>query len=264
MRIRMLPVGRLLAILGGTIAFGAACGSTTPTITSPSLPTLVVTTWQFFSPTVAPGGTNTSTFTVAASSTVSVTLGSIVPVNGNQPAGTSMRLVLGTPASGGGCTATSTQTVTPSLTQQIQATLAAGTYCVNVTDVGGLPGPSAVLVRVAISNGTPSNNTVVTGTEFFTSTLGRNGAVTHEQVFTYGGAVSVTLTSVGTDNSNTVGLAFGIWDGTACRVQTSVNTTAGTNAQISTNVDAGSYCVRLLDLGTLTSLTLFSIATVHP
>jgi hypothetical protein len=76
--------------------------------------------------------------------------------------------------------------------------------------------------------------------------------------------VTISLTSVGTDASTTVGLAFGIWDGTACRVQTSLNTTAGTGPQITTTVDAGSYCLRLLDLGTLTSTTLFTVVTVHP
>ncbi len=255
-------MSRLAAVLGGLCALSTACGRDT-SITTPSLPTPVATTFQYFSPTLTPGGTNVSTFTVSAASTVSVTLGSIVPVGGDQPAGTTLRLVLGTP-SGGGCTATSTQNVAPALAQQIQSALQAGTYCVSVTDVGGLPGPSVVLVRVAIAAGASQTNTITTSTDFFQSSLGRGGAVTHQEIFNYGGPVTVILSSVGTDNSTTVGLAFGIWDGTACRVQTSVNTTAGATAQITTTVDAGSYCLRLLDLGTLTSTTLFTVVTTHP
>jgi hypothetical protein len=72
----------------------------------------------------------------------------------------------------------------------------------------------------------------------------------------------VTLESAG----STVGLGVGLprVTGGGCRLGVSVTTGGGSAPQITTQADAGQYCVQVFDLGTLTDLIPFTLKIDHP
>jgi hypothetical protein len=72
----------------------------------------------------------------------------------------------------------------------------------------------------------------------------------------------VTLTAAG----DTLGLGVGLprVTGGGCRLGMSVNTAPGSTPQISTQADAGQYCVQVYDLGTLTEPVGFAVKIDHP
>ncbi|MGE3273954.1 MAG: hypothetical protein AB7O67_02505 [Vicinamibacterales bacterium] len=72
--------------------------------------------------------------------------------------------------------------------------------------------------------------------------------------------VTATLTAAG-PSGTVVGLGFGIPDtnDAHCHVYSSLETPAGGEPQLSHAVEAGTYCVMLWDLGTLTEPIAFSI-----
>ncbi|MDO8678873.1 MAG: hypothetical protein Q7R30_09965 [Acidobacteriota bacterium] len=80
------------------------------------------------------------------------------------------------------------------------------------------------------------------------------------------GVVSVTLTAAGPPSTVALGLGVGIprSDGGGCLLSQSVITPAGPAAQLSTAVDAGDYCVKVFDGGTLTELVTVTVALTHP
>jgi hypothetical protein len=123
---------------------GAACGgsdNSTPNFVTPT-PTLI--TEPAFTGTVQVGGTDNHTFTTTASGTLSVTLTAAGP-----PATIFMGLGVGTPSGttcvllSGGSTATPAGT-----TPQLSGTIAAGSYCVSVFDIGNQTAPVTYSVTV--------------------------------------------------------------------------------------------------------------------
>jgi hypothetical protein len=128
----------------------------------------------------------------------------------------------------------------------------------------------AVAVSVALmlaacgSNNTPTTptNTSTTTTENWSSVLAPGGASTRSFTVNAAGTIAVTLTVAGT----TVGLGVGLprTSGGGCRLGVAVNAVPGTTPQISTQADAGQYCVQVYDLGTLTDPTGFALKIDHP
>jgi len=80
------------------------------------------------------------------------------------------------------------------------------------------------------------------------------------------GSASITLTQVGPPAGLEVGLGVGIpqASGSGCYLTQSVQTGASSSPQLTVPVDAGVYCVRVYDLGTLTSPTAFTLTIVRP
>jgi hypothetical protein len=74
--------------------------------------------------------------------------------------------------------------------------------------------------------------------------------------------IAVTLTVAGA----TVGLGVGLprTSGGGCRLGVTVNAAPGTTPQISTQADAGQYCVQVYDLGTITDPVGFALKIDHP
>ena len=108
---------------------------------------------------------------------------------------------------------------------------------------------------------TPTTTTVV-----FSSNLAMGGSSTRSFEVTRAGIVSATLTGVGNSDTLKVGLGIGIplADGTGCVLSRSVETVAGTTAQLELDVDTGKYCLQIYDPGTLTGVVAFSINLVYP
>ena len=114
---------------------------------------------------------------------------------------------------------------------------------------------------------TPTTPTTPTGptTDTFSSVLTGNGGRTSHAFKASGpGTVSVTLTNLGAPV--TVGLGLGIpnANGSGCNLNTTVDATASATAQITSNIDTGTYCVELYDTGKLRADVSFAVRIVHP
>ena len=112
------------------------------------------------------------------------------------------------------------------------------------------------------STATSPSTTTTAGPETWTSVLAPGGTSSRSFTVKAAGTISVTMTSAGT----TVGLGVGLprVTGGGCRLGVAVNAAASTTPQISTQADAGQYCVQVFDLGTLTDPIPFSLKIDHP
>lgn len=130
------------------------------------------------------------------------------------------------------------------------------------------------LVAAAIVNGAcnetanPTAPSAATSpvTIVYDSQLYPRGGASRTLAVGQSGTVVLTLTSVRPDQSVELGVGLGIprADGGGCHLSQSVSAVSGSAAQLSANVDAGTYCVKVFDLGTLANEVSFSITIVHP
>ena len=138
---RMKPF--LLTLLAFALTM-AACSSSDPTstVTSPS----ATTTTEMFTGTVEPNfSVDFHSFSVAQTGSVSVTLTAAGP-----PATIFMGVGIGTPSATTGAVISDDSTIAPaSATAQLTGTLATGSYCVQVYDVGNQAAPVTYSVTVA-------------------------------------------------------------------------------------------------------------------
>jgi len=122
----------------------------------------------------------------------------------------------------------------------------------------------ALMIAACGSDNTPTtpSNTSTTISENWSSVLAPGGASTRSFTVNSTGTIAVTLTVAGA----TVGLGVGLprTSGGGCRLGVTVNAAAGTAPQISTQADAGQYCVQVYDLGTITDPVGFALKIDHP
>ena len=130
----------LLIVLGLS---AAACGGSTPTTPSNTTP---APSADFFGGTLSTMGSVPNTFIVSTSGTVEVTLLTLTTGAGNA-SGVPIALGLGT-LSDTTCLPTTTVSATAALKAQLTTTLAAGTFCVNVADPGGVTEDLSFTLRV--------------------------------------------------------------------------------------------------------------------
>jgi len=113
------------------------------------------------------------------------------------------------------------------------------------------------------SDNTPTtpSNTSTTMTENWSSVLAPDGASTRTFTLNTAGTIVVTMTA-----GPTAGLGVGLprTSGGGCRLGVSVNASPGTTPQISSQADAGQYCIQVYDLGTLTDPVGFALKIEHP
>ena len=78
--------------------------------------------------------------------------------------------------------------------------------------------------------------------------------------------MSLTLSALGPPEDLIVGFGVGIpqASGSGCYLTQTVLAGASSSPQLTVQVDAGVYCVRLWDLGTMTSPTAFTVTIVRP
>jgi hypothetical protein len=187
--------------------------------------------------------------------------------SGGLPVTRSVGLALGTPAEGETtCPHTIDRRATPALTAQIRTERTAGTHCVEIYDVGGLGSDVDFAIRAIV---TPVTNTATpaeaAGVDLFSSILTTQGSASRTVAASRSGMISTTLTSASPPNL-TVALGLGIprSDGSGCHLTTAANTLTSASAIVSSTVDAGDYCVKLYDPGSLPSNVNFTLATTHP
>ena len=130
-----------------------------------------------------------------------------------------------------------------------------------------------VLVALAALAGSCGSTTTVTTPTAITITETYSGTLIPASagVFTFttltGGAVISTLTTLGPDNTKTVGFSLGTYSGTVCTVILD-NIAATQGFQFTANTSSiGTYCVRIYDNGSTTTDAVpytFTITVAHP
>ena len=104
-----------------------------------------------------------------------------------------------------------------------------------------------------------------TVTETLNGTMAPKGTAIRTFVARQAGTVTVLLSK--TDPSMTLGLGVGIpaATGSDCKFSQTVNTQAGTAAQLSVGVDPGTYCAGAYDLGNVgSSGVVVTVTVTHP
>ena len=109
----------------------------------------------------------------------------------------------------------------------------------------------------------PTAPTPVAVTEQFMGDLNPNGGRTHPFVVLQAGTVSARLTALTPDDTLTVGLSIGTWNGQVCQIilrndAALLNTTVVGAAQ-----QTGQFCVSIYDVGRLTASTDYQIDVTH-
>jgi hypothetical protein len=132
----------VLAMVAAASASAACGGGSSTPVTAPT-GNLVTDT---FTGTVQIAGQDFHPFTVTTGGTINATL-----VSAGPPPTITMGLGIGTPSTTGVCSLLSGAygAYQPSTTAQLNGTLAAGTYCIEVFDVGNAAGPITYTVTVA-------------------------------------------------------------------------------------------------------------------
>ena len=115
---------------------------------------------------------------------------------------------------------------------------------------------------------TPSA-TVGPTTELFEGTLVQKGSAFFSFQVQQTGDVDLMLASVtssaapGSISNVTLGMAIGVPSGTDCTIQNAAPASAGLTSQLVVNMTPGLYCVRVYDIGNLTSSIKFAVRIVH-
>jgi len=117
--------------------------------------------------------------------------------------------------------------------------------------------------KSSVSTTTP---TTTQTTETFSGTVAVKGSNAHNFSVSAPGAVIVTLTVASPPATVVMGVGIGTPTGSTCALLTgaSVDTAAGTTAQLSGVVTAGALCVQVYDVGNQTSPVSYTVTVVHP
>jgi hypothetical protein len=119
------------------LAFAAACGGSSTTMTSPTAPA----TSDTFTGTLAVGGIGEHTFTVAEAGAVTVTLASVSPQS-------TITVGLGIGQLSGTTCTLFADDETARMGSVEQGTVAAGSYCVEIYDLGNVQASDTYMITV--------------------------------------------------------------------------------------------------------------------
>ena len=246
-------------LFGGLLA-AAGCDSSTETPTTPTTPGPTSIT-QVMTGTIAAGVTPFHSFTVPSAAPLHIMLGSLTSPT-EAPLGSTVTLVYGvTAADGVTCQALTKVSTVAGLKAQINVLASQSEYCLALENLGSVPVGSLYAIRVIY--GTPSEDTSARTIEYTSSVL-PGGSTARSFPAAIDGTAFVTMVDILKPTVNALGIAVGFQrnDGSGCHV--SVAFTAPRGFQASVPVDAGRYCVKIFDPGTLTETTGFSAKIVHP
>lgn len=104
-------------------------------------------------------------------------------------------------------------------------------------------------------------------TEEFSGTLAVKGTNWYPFVVAAYGTVNVQLASIGghlVPSTVMVSLGQGVQSEDDCSVSAPTTTTASSAPQVTAVLDAGTYCVKISDVGNLFAPATFSITVAHP
>jgi len=134
------------------------------------------------------------------------------------------------------------------------------------------------VLAVACSKDTPTSPTSTTTStsavaaepiynEQFTGKVSVSGSSFYSFTVTQYGTVNITLTNVDgamVPPTVTLGLGIGVPDGEGCTTSSTVNTKAGSAAQLTGVYDAGVYCAEVFDVGNLYAPANFAVTIGYP
>ncbi len=111
-----------------------------------------------------------------------------------------------------------------------------------------------------VTSPTTGNTTPIV--ETYAGTLTKNGAASYPFA-TLAGSVQATLTSVSPDNTITIGLALGTWNGVSCTVVLANDKALQGTAVVGTVNTTGSLCVRVYDVGNVGDPLTYEVRVQH-
>jgi hypothetical protein len=113
---------------------------------------------------------------------------------------------------------------------------------------------------------TAPSTTATSGTETFVGQFGVGGSASRTIVASASGEIALTLREAGPPTDIALGLGIGIpsANNVGCHQTRTVVVAAASTPHLVATVDAGTYCVRVFDAGTMTTPIAFSIAISHP
>ena len=135
-------------ILAVIAALTVACGDDESPTEPTSDDSAQAATSSTYSGTLAVGGSRFYSFTNNASGSVTAFLASVTSTDTRLPVPVPLEIGIGVPA-GTDCPPTTTQILSPSLTSQMTVSLAAGIFCLRVSDAGEMKAPVDFAVRFA-------------------------------------------------------------------------------------------------------------------
>ncbi|MEP7119211.1 MAG: hypothetical protein ABI880_16605 [Acidobacteriota bacterium] len=147
-----MPTSRNLLVASACLLTSlAACGKnntpTSPTTTTTTTTAADASTTEQFSGSVAVNGARFYSFDVTTYGTVNVTLDRIGGT-ASVPASVWVGLGVGVP-DGTDCSTTASLNTQSGVGPQVSSTLAAGTYCARIYDIGNLAGPAPFSITIA-------------------------------------------------------------------------------------------------------------------
>lgn len=249
----MRPALPLLFVLA---LFVGACDET-PTQPEPLPPS---TFSETFAGTLPVLGSRFYSFNVFQTGVVSLMFGSLTPTGTDTPLNIPVWIGYGIPK-GTGCDVSDPVLIAPGLTYQVSNTFLPGTYCVNINDFGELPGAADFAIRIVQY---PSDTAAgEPGTSLFRSELTPGGVGIRTFNATKAGTVVLQLTELGPPAGVEASIGIGLprIDG-GCNVTTAI--VAASPAELAVPVVAGTYCVKIADVGSFTGPTVFSMNIVRP
>ena len=254
---RFSAVFVLIAALASVSACDDGGGSAPTTPTSPTSTSFT----QVMSGTITAGTVPLHTFTVPATAPLHIMFGSLT-TPAEAPLGTSVTLVFGvTSTDGATCNALTKVPATAALKAQINVTASTGAYCVALENIGSVPDGSLYAIRTIY--GTPSEDNSA-GVIDYTSSVLAGGATSRSFPAAIDGLSVVTVSDIAPATVGSLGLALGFQrnDGSGCHITFAFSAPRGFST--SNQVDAGRYCVKVFDPGTLSGPAAFTLRIVHP
>lgn len=258
----MRRAAALVGLCAGIAVGAAGCnGSSSSTPTTPTT-TAATSSTQVFSNDSTPGDTPVHAFTLPSTAPLHLTFGSLTDSTTGRPLGSAVTFIYGVPnADGTVCTPLASRSTTAALTAQFNVTASAGNFCVGLRDTASVPASFHYAIRIVY--GTPTDGTSA-GTADYASTVVPTGSTARTFLASAAGTATVTMVSLSPASVSALGLGLGFQrnDASGCEIASAITATSG--AALSLPLDAGKYCVKVFDPGTLTGPAAFTIRIVYP
>ena len=128
---------------------------------------------------------------------------------------------------------------------------------------------AALILGIAACGNDSSSTTTPTvprTTDTFSGTVAVGGSAFNSFRVGATGTTEVTLIAAGPPSSIVVGLSIGTVSDSGCTpvAGASVNTAAGSTAQLAGVTSSGTLCVQLRDIGNQTTPITYSVSVLHP
>lgn len=111
---------------------------------------------------------------------------------------------------------------------------------------------------------TPTSPTTLSGEFTFATTVGVGGTASRAFATTGTGRITASLMSASPSVVLGVGIGIPRATGTNCDVTRAIETIGGDGRELTIAAEAGTYCVKVFDLGQITDLAAFSVRVTHP